>query len=615
MRLYNEIAAFVNADLPVNIICDLTGVKETDVNLVAENMALESKMKAEGASRYIERQEGMAERGKATETDVVMKRIRQLTKPVAAAIRATIVNYKGKRPRADVEFFKRHVPEELAIYAARTLIHRVTNEKEQLAAALMAMMQSIEPDIKPEDAMRAGFKLMKLLCDNSEGHFYITKRNMGGANAVYVMGMDESFMEWEQTNMATSAELHLLSRPMVVPPKPWTSLRDGGYYSIPKDLVRNAPRIPDGKGGWMPSVTLRTHGPKAIPMVYAAINKAQATPFKVNPFILKVANQLGDHEHEYKNPLRFKGFFESIPERPFKTRLKTLLENQESILTKMQAREKAGKDGQRDFKAWLRHYLKEVVKEGHPDYGLKIDLEKVRFDIVQFMKWKKAYTSATSKNRVIACAMGAANDYAKYKAFWFPMSYDYRFRMYPMTSGLTPQGNGFQKAMLLYAQGKPVKTQEALDIFSVAIANFFGHDKKSRQFRLKWTRDNRELIERVGRDPIKNKEDWMHTDEPWLFLAACEQMCRVYDHGLDAMLDVNCPVDGTCSGAQHYAMMTRDVQGAYAVNVLPNGTQGVQSKLSALRAELGIENPTNRTVSLLSIDQNDQLLQLVGETV
>ena len=38
------------------------------------------------------------------------------------------------------------------------------------------------------------------------------------------------------------------------------------------------------------------------------------------------------------------------------------------------------------------------------------------------------------------------------------------------------------------------------------------------------------------------------------------------------------------NGAQHYAMMTRDTKGAYGVNVLPNGTQGLQERLDRLRA-------------------------------
>ena len=41
--------------------------------------------------------------------------------------------------------------------------------------------------------------------------------------------------------------------------------------------------------------------------------------------------------------------------------------------------------------------------------------------------------------------------------------------------------------------------------------------------RLSWTRENITLIKRVAEDPIGCLPDWEVADEPWQFLAACEE--------------------------------------------------------------------------------------------
>ncbi len=63
-------------------------------------------------------------------------------------------------------------------------------------------------------------------------------------------------------------------------------------------------------------------------------------------------------------------------------------------------------------------------------------------------------------------------------------------------------------------------------------------------------------------------------------------MSDYYANGLDSLCDIPIPHDGTCNGAQHYAAMTRDEQGAYQVNVMPNGTKGLKERLTALRKNL-----------------------------
>ena len=574
MRQYLNIAALVEQNFDQDTIQVLTNASKDEISLVCANMEIESRMMTQGFERYMARQESLKGRGDALNTDAVMKKIRDELKPFAAAITEVVTSYKGKKPHIAVEVFKRHDPMMLSLATLRKFIHAVTIDKPELASNVIGLVQSFEPTLNEAECIRVGYKLVSLLCKHSDGHFKIETRIQNG-NTVNIMAITEEFEEWEKENTELIAEMSVLYRPLVVPPRPWVGVRIGGFWNddLAHPFIRNNAKA-----------TNRTHGPKVIPAVYDAVNRIQATPYKINPFVLATANALGNREGEYKNPLMFKGFFEAIPPRPHAHKMRDLVKRQGELYESLGITEEAKAQGGfiKNFGKWVREMLLKIT-DGER-YAQKIELEQVRFDILQYVKWRKAVTSATSKNRVIRTALDVANEYRIYAALYFPHSLDWRGRVYPMTAALTPQGNGFQKALLSFDQGKALRTEEAYTWLKVHTANSYGKDKASWQDRIKWTEDNQALIERVASNPIRYVEDWIHTDEPWLFLAACEQMCKVYKDGLNAVVDIAIPMDGTCNGAQHYAMMTRDTKGAFGVNVLPNGTQGLQERLDKLRA-------------------------------
>lgn len=90
------------------------------------------------------------------------------------------------------------------------------------------------------------------------------------------------------------------------------------------------------------------------------------------------------------------------------------------------------------------------------------------------------------------------------------------------------------------------------------------------QERLDWTHNNLALISRIARDPIANLGDWEGADEPWLFLAACEEyyFCEITKDRLTTSLPV--ATDATCSGLQILAGLARDKTTALLVNVVPS---------------------------------------------
>ena len=55
------------------------------------------------------------------------------------------------------------------------------------------------------------------------------------------------------------------------------------------------------------------------------------------------------------------------------------------------------------------------------------------------------------------------------------------------------------------------------------VATTYGLDKATMQERLEWTAANHPLITAIATNPDDNLGDWEGADEPWQFLAACEE--------------------------------------------------------------------------------------------
>lgn len=582
MKHYKQIKSLIEQDFDLETIKLLTDADENQIKLIAANIEIESNMQALGFERYMVRQEELEKQGKIMELDTTMTKMKMMLKPIARDIMKVVEDYKGRKPHIAVETFKKHDPYTLALITMRACMMAVTMDKTELAALTIRLVGAFEPDYTTAQKCRVGYKLIDILCSQSNGCFIRTKHS-NGKHAIHVIEPTEELEKWEKENRELMATMSVMHRPIVVPPQPWTAFNKGGFWddNLQRPFVRNNLKASN-----------RTHGPKVMPRVYAAVNKIQATPFAVNNFVLDVANVLGDEALDYLEDVDrpeeapdcfFEKFYQQLPERPFEGRIAPIRKRKEELEEQLGiTKEERTKQG-KGFGKWVRDLMERITNG--PKYKLKQELEECRFKIIQFIKWRKSFTSKQSKNRVITTALGVANEYRDYSAIYFPANLDWRGRVYPMTAGLTTQGTGIQKALLKFASGKPIGTEEALYWLMVHTANCYGLDKESWQDRLEWTTANVDLIQRIGTAPLDNLEDWIHTDSPWLFIAACEQMNKYYMHGLDAVVDIPIPMDGTCNGAQHYAAMTRDTRGAFGVNVAPNGTQGLKERLKELRAK------------------------------
>jgi len=101
------------------------------------------------------------------------------------------------------------------------------------------------------------------------------------------------------------------------------------------------------------------------------------------------------------------------------------------------------------------------------------------------------------------------------------------------------------------------------------VATTYGLDKAPIQERLEWVDNNEAHITRVALDPIGNIGDWEGVEEPWLFLAACEEYYYTCIDCSRSFTRLPIAVDATCSGVQILAGLARDASAARLVNVLP----------------------------------------------
>jgi DNA-directed RNA polymerase len=157
---------------------------------------------------------------------------------------------------------------------------------------------------------------------------------------------------------------------------------------------------------------------------------------------------------------------------------------------------------------------------------------------------------------------------------YFPHGLDWRRRVYPVVQDLHPQADDLSRGLLELAEGVPLGT-EGYKWLVFRCAQTYGYDKGSREEQAEWFNTNIDMIFAVASDPLgaglpELRKVALGGDDPWQFLAACIEVCRVpADPEGRAAFVSHLPVyvDGTCNGLQHLSAMGRDQAGALATNL------------------------------------------------
>ncbi|MBB4039142.1 DNA-directed RNA polymerase [Microvirga flocculans] len=156
--------------------------------------------------------------------------------------------------------------------------------------------------------------------------------------------------------------------------------------------------------------------------------------------------------------------------------------------------------------------------------------------------------------------------------FWTPMNMDYRGRVYGCTY-FHFQRQDYVRAMFLFADGVKLG-HDGLRWLMIHLANCGDFDKVSKKpfaERVEWVNENINRILEMAADPTQDLW-WTEADKPFMFLAAAIDLRNALLCPIPCEYVSHLPVsfDGTCSGLQHFAAMTRCDQTAPLVNLTNN---------------------------------------------
>ena len=320
--------------------------------------------------------------------------------------------------------------------------------------------------------------------------------------------------EFIKDRVAAAEMMRPLYEPMIVPPADWTGPFNGGYLTR---RVRPLRLVKSFSRKYLAALEAQD-----LTEVCEAVNVAQRTAWAINPFILTVQEiawerdySLGGVPNLYAIPL---------PPKPH------------DIETNEVAR-------------------KEWRGEAHAVHMENLEL--------------------TSKRCAFTTALNIARRYSLFDAIYFPYQLDFRGRIYAAPQ-LNPQGPDWMKALLQFAEGKPLD-EDSAPFLAIHLANCGDFklpdgtkaSKAQLEARVQWVYDHQEEIIACADSPFDNRW-WTEADSPYCFLAACREWAGWVREGDGFVSHLAVALDGSCSGIQHFSMALADEVGGAAVNLVPS---------------------------------------------
>jgi DNA-directed RNA polymerase len=147
---------------------------------------------------------------------------------------------------------------------------------------------------------------------------------------------------------------------------------------------------------------------------------------------------------------------------------------------------------------------------------------------------------------------------------YFVHCLDWRGRIYPASTAVNPQGTDLCKALIQYAEGRPLGSGGLREL-KIWAAGCAGQDKISFDDRVKWWDTT------WGDKPdVENDLRWIEYDDPFLFAQAARDIARAHKSGNPEtyVSHVSVCKDGSQNGLQHLSAMGRDEVGGEAVNLV-----------------------------------------------
>ncbi len=360
--------------------------------------------------------------------------------------------------------------------------------------------EAVTPQLPQATRLRAGAVALELLRQSTGLIDY--KYKLVGKKKIKEVVASPSFTAWLDGAHLAHELLRPLLPPLRHPPVDWTAPDIGGYVTLPLTLVKRGRE--------------QLNTPEIAPGVYAAINRCQATPWRVN----KVVHAVMEEAWERNQPLGGLPTAE-LAEMPAKPA---------DIDTNADAR---------------RRYSQQA-------------------------SWIRSYRNSEKSRRIhVAQLLAIARDHLG-SDLWMPMTLDFRGRMYAAPAILSPQASTFARSLLMFAEGKPLRDgqRDGTADFMRYGAGLFGVTG-TLQHREEWPLIHKREIMTAAAAPL-SCYFWQEAAEPWPFLAWCLEAADYWEDPEGFRNHLPIQIDASCNGCQIWALLLGDETTAKATNVYPN---------------------------------------------
>jgi DNA-directed RNA polymerase, mitochondrial len=388
------------------------------------------------------------------------------------------------------------------------------------ASARFAGIDVSEFELTNEWRMHLGTACLNLFTTTT-GYVEIDRQTLRNKKEVFIVPTEQT-LKWIEACNEAFETLDPVFLPTIDKPRPWSTPEDGGYH----DALAGALKLVRSKGP--KRETFHDINDRDIPVVYRAVNALQDTAWRINERVLNIVEIV---------------------------------------------------------KQWQQHRLPKSIAsfDNEPEPKKPHDIE-TNEDARRV--WRAAARAVHDRNyRRRRKAIRLANTIATAKRlheeprFFFPFNLDFRGRAYPVPVYRQPQGDDLQKGLLMFADGKPLGTQEAANWLAIHGANCLSNapngqklDKLRFQDRIGWMQGHSEMFCEIADDPISHHKLWLSADSPFCYLAFCFEWADYVRNGLAHVSHLPIAMDGSCNGLQHFSALLRDEEGGRAVNLVPSET-------------------------------------------
>jgi DNA-directed RNA polymerase len=389
-----------------------------------------------------------------------------------------------------------------------------------------------------KERLRVGVTLMHLMQECVQPRLVKIEAHWqaGGTKTPLMLLPTDELMNWLDKEHGRCELLTPDRLPMVCPPKPWSGPFGGGYLTktMQRPMVKthNKQYLAELKSWDMPSV-------------YNAINALQATRWAVNEPVYRVLKEVWE---------------------------------QGGIAGKLPSRDKKPLPAQ----SW--------EPDTTPDPEV---LSKWKMGAA--ITYDENYRTESKRLQVIQKLWMAEKMMEHGNEFHFVYQADWRGRLYPMASALSPQGDQVAKGLLRFKEGVALGAEGAYWL-AVHGANCWGEDKVSFDERVAWVQANEAMILDSAFNSTSGTMEWTKADSPYLFLAFCFEWAALVAHthaGQDSEAFVShIPVafDGACNGLQNFSALLRDEVGGLATGLVPSETPSDVYAAVAAKAQEAINS-------------------------